>query len=250
MDLKLNGRTALVTGASAGIGRAIVKRLADEGTFVIALARRENELESVASEIESAGNLRPALIVQDLLEMDAIARIQHRIKELGRHVDILINNAGGSGPVSLDTPDELWNQRMLLNYARPRELTHALLPEMKAAKWGRIINITGIGEPLGLNATLPAKAAIHSWSKGLSREVGPHNITVNCIGPGRIVSEQALRHYTDEMMRTFSQREIPLGRFGDADELAVAAAFLASPLAGYITGIVLLVDGGFSRHHA
>ncbi len=247
MDLQLAGKTALVTGASAGIGRGIAKRLAAEGVLVVAVARRRQLLDSLAAEIENEGGRPPSVIVQDVTEADAAERLLDGIGQLHGRLDILVNNAGGSQATTLETPNADWDARMLLNYTRPRELTHAFLPGMISANWGRVINITGIGEPRNLNATLPAKAAMHSWSKGLSREVGRYGVTVNCIAPGRIVSDQARRDFTAETMREFSEGEIPIGRFGNADELAVFAAFLASPLAGYITGTVLAVDGGFSR---
>ena len=137
---------------------------------------------------------------------------------------------------------------MTLNFTRVRQLTHALLPNMIEAGWGRIINITGKSEPEGLNAAFAAKAAVHGWAKGLSREIGQHGITINCIPPGRIMSEQIRRNYAPEYRMEHAAKEIPVGRYGEPEELAPLAVFLASPIAGYITGAVLPVDGGLRRY--
>lgn len=137
---------------------------------------------------------------------------------------------------------------MTLNFVRVRQLTHALLPGMIEHRWGRVINISGKSEPPYLVAAHAAKAAVHTWSKGLSREVGKYGITVNCIPPGRIMSEQILRKYTPEFRAEQSAREIPVGRYGEPEELACLAVFLASPIARYITGAVLPVDGGLRRY--
>jgi len=124
---------------------------------------------------------------------------------------------------------------------------HAIVPGMIANKWGRIVNLTGTSEPYNINASNPAKAAVHAWSKGLSRECARHGITINCIQPGRITSEQMLRmHDTEEKRHAFT-REVPMQRFGEPNELADLAIFLASPRASYITGTVIPVDGGLSR---
>jgi 3-oxoacyl-[acyl-carrier protein] reductase len=245
LDLKLQGKSALVTGASAGIGREIAKQLALEGVAVMIVARRREHLNALADEIVSLGGIAPTVVVQDVTAHDASKKIRSSAQEFGQ-IDIIINNAGQSEPTSMDTTDEDWEHSMVLNYLRPRQLTHALLPDMIKAGWGRVINITGIGEPTGLNATLPAKAAMHSWSKGLSRDLAKNGITVNCIPPGRILTEQASR-YSPEKMQAFCDAEIPMGRFGEVEELAVLAVFLASPLASYITGAVINVDGGLGR---
>ena len=137
---------------------------------------------------------------------------------------------------------------MLLNFVRVRQLTHAVVPGMIKRKWGRIVNITGKSEPDGLLASTPAKAAMHGWAKGLSREIGRHGITINSIPPGRIMSEQIRRKYSAEFRARQSAEEIPMGRYGEPEELAALAVFLASPVAGYITGAVLPVDGGLRRY--
>jgi 3-oxoacyl-[acyl-carrier protein] reductase len=249
MDLELEGKTALVTGASMGIGRAIARGLAAEGVRVCVAARRRQLLDELAAEISSAGGAAAQVVDIDLANADAPRALAQLAHEMLGTIDILVNCAGGSQPaIAIDTPDSAWEEAMTLNFVRVRQLTHAVLPGMMTSGWGRIINITGKSEPERLIAATPAKAAVHGWSKALSREVGRHGITVNCIPPGRIMSEQIRRKYSPEFRAEQSARDIPVGRYGEPEELAALAVFLASPLACYITGAVLPVDGGLRRY--
>jgi 3-oxoacyl-[acyl-carrier protein] reductase len=243
MDLGIKGKCALVTGASMGIGRATAVALAREGVKLAVAARRGNLLEDLQKEI---GPL--VIIEQDFLAEGAPQRIaQAALKGLGR-VDILVNNAGGSRRFTLESTDEQWEEALTLNFRRHRQLTHALLGQMMERKWGRIINVTGKSEPEGLNGAFAAKAAMHSWAKGLSREVGRHGITVNSIPPGRIDSEQIRRNYSPERRAKEEREDIPLGEYGKPEDAANLICFLASPLARYITGTVIPVDGGMRRY--
>ena len=248
MDLQLRDRAAVVTGASMGIGRAIAKALAIEGVRVAAVARRVELMEAMAEEAVAAGGVRPVLLRLDLMAEDAAETLRDiAYAELG-HVDILVNNAGGSRTLPVDAAEERWVEAMTLNFTRPRQIAHVLLPKMIERRWGRIINITGKSEPEHLNAAFSAKAALHAWAKGLSREVGKHGITVNSIPPGRIMSEQIRRNYPEDYRKKFAETEIPVGYWGEPEDLAVLAVFLASPLARYITGAVIPVDGGLRRY--
>lgn len=248
MDFELEARTALVTGASQGIGRAIAMSLAKQGVRVALVARRRDLLEQVAARISNEGGLAPVIIEADLYDEDAASRIADMaLSALGR-VDILMNAGGGSRPIDFDATSEQWMEGMVLNFFRIRELTHAVVPSMRQNKWGRVINITGTSEPKILNAAFSAKAAVHVWAKGLSRLVAADGVTVNCIQPGRIRSEQMSKRYpTIESELEFAREEIPAGRFGEPEELANLAIFLGSPLASYITGTVIPVDGGMYR---
>jgi 3-oxoacyl-[acyl-carrier protein] reductase len=249
MDLQLKGRTALVTGASAGIGRGIAQALAREGARLALTARRRDRLEELASQIVSEGGVAPVLIEQDMLDPEAPARIARAATEGLGAVEILVNNAGGSRSFKdLHVPESAWEEAITLNFHRPRQLADALVDGMIAKGWGRIVNITGKSEPEHVNGAFCAKAGLHSWAKGLSRMVGPHGITVNCIPPGRIHSEQILRNYTPEYRQWQSDHEIPMGRYGEPEDIAHLVCFLASPLAGYITGAVIPVDGGLRRY--
>jgi 3-oxoacyl-[acyl-carrier protein] reductase len=248
MELDLAAKTALVTGASTGIGRGIALGLAKEGVRLAVVARRANLLEEVAGEIVAAGGTKPVLIVEDFLKEGTPARIAKAALDGLGSVDILINNAGGSRPFKMDATEELWNEAITLNFTRQRQLTHALLDQMIARKWGRVINITGKSEPEGINGAFCAKAAMHAWAKGLSREVGKHGITVNSIPPGRIHSEQIRRNYSPEYRKWQADNEIPVGRYGEPEDVAGLVCYLASPLAGYITGTVIPVDGGLRRY--
>jgi 3-oxoacyl-[acyl-carrier protein] reductase len=248
MDLDLKSRTALVSGASIGIGRAIAKGLAREGVRVVAVARRKDLLEKLAQESRIAGGGTIIPVVQDLMQEDAARKLAAAAGDQLGHVDILVNNAGGSRPLPVDAPDSDWDEAIALNFTRYRQVTHALLPQMIERRWGRIINITGKSEPEGLNAAFSAKAAVHAWAKGLSREIGRHGITVNCIPPGRIMSEQIRRNYSEDYRTRFAEEEIPVGYWGEPEDLAALAVFLASPVARYITGAVIPVDGGLRRY--
>ena len=249
MDLQLQGRTALVTGASVGIGRGIALALAAEGVRLALTARRLDRLREVATEIVAAGGAEPVLFEQDMLAHDASSRIaQQALQGLGQ-VDILVNNAGGSRSFKdLHVSEDAWNEAIMLNFHRPRQLGDALIDQMIERRWGRIINITGKSEPDHVNGAFCAKAGLHSWAKGLSRMVGPQGITVNCIPPGRIHSEQTFRNYTPEYRQWQCENEIPMGRYGEPEDLANLVCFLASPKASYITGAVIPVDGGLRRY--
>jgi 3-oxoacyl-[acyl-carrier protein] reductase len=244
MDLGLTGRTALVTGASAGIGRGIARALASEGVRLAVTARRRERLEA----LEKEAGTRLVIIECDFMAADAPRRIaDEALAGLGA-VDILVNNAGGSRAFKLDTGEAQWEEALTLNFTRHRQLTHALLGQMMAREWGRIINITGKSEPEGINGAFAAKAAMHAWAKGLSREVGKHGITVNSIPPGRIMSEQIERNYSPEYRKWQSEHEIPVGEYGQPEDIANLVCFLASPRARYITGTVIPVDGGLRRY--
>jgi 3-oxoacyl-[acyl-carrier protein] reductase len=244
MELGIKGRSALVTGASMGIGRGIAAALSAEGVRLAVVARRRGLLEALQDELKT----ELTIIEADLLKENAPEMIaQAALEGLGA-VDILVNNAGGSRRFTLESSEAQWEEALTLNFTRQRQLTHRLLPQMVGRKWGRIINITGKSEPEGLNGAFAAKAAMHSWAKGLSREVGKYGITVNSVPPGRIESEQILRNYSPEWRARESAHDIPVGEYGKPEDIAHLVCFLASPLARYITGAVIPVDGGFRRY--
>jgi 3-oxoacyl-[acyl-carrier protein] reductase len=244
MELGIQGRTALVTGASMGIGRGIATALAKEGVRLAVVARRRTLLEELQKEIGS----KLVIIEQDFLEQDSVEKIAKAALDGLGTVDILVNNAGGSRRFTLESSEAQWEEALTLNFTRQRQLAHRLLPQMMARKWGRIINITGKSEPEGLNGAFAAKAAMHSWAKGLSREVGRHGITVNSIPPGRIDSEQIRRNYSPERRAKEEREDIPIGEYGKPEDIAHLVCFLVSPLARYITGTVIPVDGGMRRY--
>lgn len=246
MDLELKGRTAIVTGASAGIGRATARLLAEEGARVALVARRTHSLEEYATELASLGMPRPVVIGADLTATGATEEIAGRAKERLGDVEILVNSAGGRRPAE-SLAEKSWEDAFALNFTQQRRLAHALVPGMVKRGWGRIVNITGKSEPTRMSPEFSAKAATHAWSKGLSRDLGPHGITVNCIAPGRILTEQMARNYTEEQ-RAEHTREIPVGRYGRPEELAAIACFLCSPRAAYITGTLIACDGGLRRY--
>jgi 3-oxoacyl-[acyl-carrier protein] reductase len=249
MDLELDGKVCLVTGASAGIGVAIARLLAREGTKLAITARRTERLEALADDIAEECGTRPVVVSADLMQRDAPEAVRTAVYDAFGRLDVLVNNAGLSSPLNVMATDEEWNAAFDLKFTTTRRLTNAFLPGLRAQKSGRIINVTGILEPAGTSAALAACAAAHAWAKGLARDVAAEGITVNCIPPGRIHSEQILErlHPTEESRRRFIEANIPIGYFGEPEDLANLVVFLASPLARYITGTVIPVDGGMHR---
>lgn len=249
MDLNLNKRVAVITGCSVGIGREIAKVLAAEGSETAIIARRERLLIELQDEIEAAAGRRSFVIPTDICERDSAERIFDAVMgEYGR-IDILVNNAGGSRPMAWDESDEAWDESFALNFTAVRKLTQTILPVMIEAKWGRVICITGSGEPEGVNGAYSAKAGVHAWAKGLSREIGKYGISINCVAPGRIHSEQIDNrvHPTREEQEEFARKNIPLGYFGEPKDVAYFVAFLCSSQARYITGERIYIDGGLHR---
>lgn len=254
MDLQLGDKTALITGASAGIGYEAARTLAEEGVQTVVVARREANLQALAMRIESAGGKPPLVIVDDATQEGAATRIYERVTaELGR-LDILINNLGQARPFDLDTPDGDWDEAFNLNFSTSRKLATAFLPGMQERKFGRIINLASTLEPFGISGSHPSKAALVAWAKGLSRVVARDDVTVNCISPGILLTEQITEHFfprvfpTDEDQKRFVEEEIPAGHFGEPSDAAQLIAFLCSPKAHYITGQRICVDGGWYRH--
>src|ERR1700694_1179790 len=227
-----------------GIGRGIALALSKEGVRLAVSARRRNLLQDLQKESQST----LVIIESDFLQEGAPEKIAEAALQGLGSVEILVNNAGGSRRFNLDTSEAQWEEALTLNPTRHRQPTHKLLPQMMARNWGRIVNITGKSEPEGINGAFAAKAAMHSWAKGLSREVGRHGITVNCVPPGRIMSEQILRNYPPEYRKKQSEEEIPVGEYGQPEDIANLVCFLASPRARYITAAVIPVDGGLRRY--
>lgn len=250
MDYQLDGKVAVVTGASAGIGLAITKLLCSAGVTVIGVARRESLLLQAAEDVigTRGGELIP--FAGDITRKETPRQLHDFVRNRLGTVHILVNNAGDSRPVELYARDEIWHESMFLNFDAARRVTEGLLPLMTAQKWGRVLNVTATLEPPdALNAGTPPKAAMNIWGKALSRVVGPDGITVNAVAPGKILSEQILTriHPTEELRSEYAQQHIPLGKFGETEDVAHLVVFLASPLARHITGQVIDVDGGASR---
>lgn len=248
MDMGLTGRRAVVTGAGVGIGREIALTLAREGVSVMLVARREEQLRSVADEIEAAGLPRACVVPADLTDRGTARMIRERVEaELGG-LDILVNNAGEADPPASSLDEDAWRRSFELNFHAKRMLAEELRPLLRQGEQGRVVNLVGILEPFGVSAAQAAIAACILWAKGFSRIVAAEGITVNCIEPGRIDSEQMTRHFPDtQAKQAFADQYIPAGRFGTPAEAAALALFLCSRAASYVTGESISVDGGMHR---
>ena len=251
MDLKLAGRTALVTGASAGIGVGIANCLAREGVRLVLAGRNRTALESVAGQARENGAPFAAVAIGDVATEDGCHTVvAEALAALGGRVDILVNNAGGSRPLGrAEETEEFWEEAHALNFSSGGGITKPIVGPMQAAGFGRIINVTGAIYGKAVNGAGPSKAALLAWSRAKSFELAPHGITVNCVAPGRINSVQILErlHPTEASREAFIRENIPAGRFGEPEEFGALVAFLCSPLAGYVSGAHIPVDGAAVR---
>jgi 3-oxoacyl-[acyl-carrier protein] reductase len=250
MDLGLNGRKALVLGASRGLGRAIAAALAEEGATVYAAARN-------AESADLADGIIPVTL--DLSDRNSVDALTKRLIAEGG-VDILVNNSGGPKPgPAAGQEASAWasafEQMALSIFA----ITDALLPAMIERRWGRIITIgsSGVVQPIpNLALSNGVRGAISGWSKTLAAEVARHGVTVNMILPGRIETDRLLEldaakaaktGMSADAVRKASHDDIPAGRYGMPEEFAAVATFLASQQASYVTGAQIRVDGGLVR---
>jgi 3-oxoacyl-[acyl-carrier protein] reductase len=258
MSLALENRRALVGGSTQGIGRAVAQALAESGCAITLLARNEDRLREVAADLPTPTGQTHDYLVADFDDPGHVAEVVQAY--LARHpggFHILVNNTGGpaGGPLldaSVEALRVAFNQHVICNHL----LAQALVPGMQAAGFGRIINIisTSVKIPLaGLGVSNTIRGAVASWAKTLANELGPHGITVNNVLPGATLTQ---RHHSliekkvaqtgqpAETIEADMLKTIPARRFGLAEEVAAAVAFLASPAAGYINGTSVPVDGG------
>jgi 3-oxoacyl-[acyl-carrier protein] reductase len=249
MHLKLIGKTALITASSGGIGRGVAEALAEAGVRVAISGRTLASLQMVAEMLASRAGAFPVIVVGDVGAKDGPTQIAaEAAAALGGRIDILVNNAGAARPITGEVDEGFWEESFTLNFMAARRLTELVIPAMKAARWGRIINMSGALVAPKLNAAAPAKAALVSWSRTLASELGAYGITVNMIAPGRITTAQIQKLYPTEQSRAeYIKQNIPAGYFGEPYDIGYLAAFLASPLARYINGAAIPVDGGAVR---
>jgi NAD(P)-dependent dehydrogenase (short-subunit alcohol dehydrogenase family) len=243
----LRGRVALVTGGSKGLGKAMARGFAESGADVVISSRHEDELKDAAAEIGQGLEVRVAYVVSDLVRREAARQLADAaVKAMGK-VDILVNNAGSNRPQPIDQlKDEDWDDIVQLNLTSCMDLTRALVPAMKERKWGRIIHISsvlGLTGKAGRSGYSATKSALLGLARAGSLDLGPFGITVNCIAPGPFLTDLPLSILSEAEKAQFAARTA-LGRWGNPSEMAGPALLLASDAGSYISGTVLVVDGG------
>jgi NAD(P)-dependent dehydrogenase (short-subunit alcohol dehydrogenase family) len=243
----LSGRMALVTGGSKGIGRAIAMAFAQAGAEVIISARRESDLKSTADEIRRTTVGRVEYCVADMTRREHVIRLADAAtKALGR-IDILVNNVGNNVVQQIDEiRDADWDRLVEMNLTSSMVLTRALVPGMKERRWGRVIHISSImalASTPGRNTYSATKAALVGMTMASALDLGPYNVTVNSIAPGPIATEMPMSILSQQQQDALAARTA-FNRWGIPDEVAGPAVFLASEAGSYVTGTVLVVDGG------
>ncbi len=256
MIINLQGKNAVVCGSTQGIGKAIALQLALSGASVILVARNEEKLVGTISELDTTQNQKHTYYIADYSNVNEVKQIADKIAA-NHSIHILVNNTGGppSGKAIDAKVDEFltaFNNHLINNH----QMVQAFVPSMKNEKYGRIINIisTSLKIPLhNLGVSNTIRGAVGNWAKTLANELAQFNITVNNILPGAteterlstiITSKSNQQNVALESVKNDMLHEIPMGRFGKPEEVAYAAAFLASSMAAYITGTSVVVDGG------
>jgi 3-oxoacyl-[acyl-carrier protein] reductase len=248
MDLGIEGKVALVIGASKGIGGAIAAELAAEGARVAIASRSAERIEAAASRIGAAG------FVWDTSDVDGAPGLIDSVEqELGAPLDILVTNTGGppGGADPLGFEQEQWEAAYRNLVLAPMALVEHAGPAMRERGWGRVVNVvsTSVREPIpSIMLSNAHRAAMLAAFKTVAREVAADGVTLNSVLPGRIATDRVFDMVgSREAAEAAAQQEVPAGRLGTVEEMAAAAAFLCSNRAAYITGVALLVDGGLTR---
>ena len=260
MDLGLRDKVALITGGSEGIGKAAALRMSEEGARVAICARRPDVLEDAATEIRAATEGEVLAVPTDVTQPEAVKALFDQVLGAYGRLDVLVNNAGGSGARSFEeVSDEEWAADLDLKLMASIRCSREAIPHMRAQGGGRIINVTAIGGKTPAARSLPStvsRAGGIALTKALSKEYAPENILVNTVCIGLIKSGQTSRRYarmsSDNPALTLDEywaemgRNIPLGRIGESQEAANVILFLASNMGSYITGVSINIDGGTS----
>lgn len=247
MDLGLEGRVALVTGASKGIGRAIAAELAAEGARVAISSRSRERVEQAAGAIGATG------FVHDSGDLDAAPALVDAVEDALGPVEILVCNTGGppAGPDPLGFTREQWEAAYRDLVLAPMALIERVVPAMRARGWGRVLNVvsTSVREPIAaLMLSNSHRSAMLAAFKTIARDVAADGVTLNSVLPGRIATDRIVSMAGSRAAaEAAAAAEVPAGRLGEPEEMAAAAAFLCSERASYITGVALLVDGGLTR---
>jgi NAD(P)-dependent dehydrogenase (short-subunit alcohol dehydrogenase family) len=244
----LTGRAALITGGSKGLGKAMARGLAQAGADVFIASRNEGELKTALAEILDGTGRRGGYAVADMTKRGDVGRLARAaLEKLGR-VDILINNAGVNIPQPIDEiTDAAWDQVLETNLTSVMALTRALVPQMRDRKWGRIIHISSVMAFVSKekrNAYSATKAALIGMTRASALEMGEQGVTVNCIAPGPFLTDMPGKILSTAEKAEFA-RTTALNRWADPNELVGPALMLASDAGSYVTGQVLVVDGGF-----
>ncbi len=254
----LTGKTALITGGSRGIGRAIGKRYLEAGGSVILTARRRDVLEQTKAELDPIAPGKVSVVACDVANGKQIAAMWETLARDKRQVDILVNNAGTSTRGAFENvTDELWQADLDQKLFAAIRLSRLVLPGMKARRHGRIINVVSVNgktPTAGGAPTVVSRAAGLALTKVLANEFAPHNILVNALCTGLIMSDQIDKRYAEagagmsfEDYLKIEAKPIPLGRIGTAEEYANVALFLASDFSSYVTGVAINIDGGLCK---
>jgi NAD(P)-dependent dehydrogenase (short-subunit alcohol dehydrogenase family) len=244
----LTGKTALVTGGSKGLGKAMARGLAEAGADIVISSRHENELRTALDDILKGLDRRGSFIVADMARREDVARLAKGALTLTGRIDILINNAGTNQPEAIDAiTDEAWDRVLEINLSSVMALTRALAPQMKARGWGRIIHISSVLAFLSKekrNCYSATKSALLGLARASALDLGAFGVTVNCIAPGPFLTDLPMSILSEAEKKTFADHTA-LGRWADPKELVGPALLLASDAGSYITGQTLVVDGGF-----
>jgi NAD(P)-dependent dehydrogenase (short-subunit alcohol dehydrogenase family) len=249
MDLfNVQGKVALVTGGSKGLGLAMARGLAEAGADIVISSRHENELKPALDEILRGTDRKGRYVVADMSKRAEVLRLARTTLEQMGRVDILVNNAGTNIPQAIDQiKDEDWDAVMEINLNSIMVLTRALVPQMKSRGWGRIIHISsvmGFISKEGRNAYSATKSALIGLARANALDLGRYGITVNCLAPGPFLTDLPARLLSTEKKQE-SSRLTALGRWAEPKELIGPLLLLASEAGGYITGETLVVDGGW-----
>jgi NAD(P)-dependent dehydrogenase (short-subunit alcohol dehydrogenase family) len=244
----LKGKTALVTGGSKGLGKAMARALAQAGADIVISSRHENELRAALDEILAGTGSKGAYFVADMSQRGDVQRLaQSALAKMGR-VDILVNNAGTNKPQAIDAiTDETWDEVIEINLTSVMALTRALVPQMKERRWGRIIHISsimGFVSKEARNVYSATKSALHGLAHANCLDLGRFGITVNCLAPGPFLTDLPGTLLSDAEKKVFAE-STALGRWAEPAELMGPVLLLASDAGSYITGTVLVVDGGW-----